>query len=301
VRDLDLVRGDAWPRVLAVLADDPELRATVVEPVRAMLADGRRVDLTSYTAWWLRGHARLDGHPPTSCVAAGAAELAGLYDVVRSDLDDGFLTAIGVRTSLTALLADPDGPDDLLDRLADPNRSVGSGQLAALYAALAAVDPERVSPPSAVRVAPGTVVPAADAVVVDAPYHLQLPWPVQPLVVPLSVAGPLADVLDVATSSDQAPRAVTAGGVKQPVPDAVRQVLAGAADQWTAHDELVVAGHDVDWWVDPGGSVHACTMDGLARGLAWAAGRWDLRLVVAAALADPGQVDQLQAETRLET
>jgi len=301
VRDLDLVRGDAWPRVLAVLADDPELRATVVEPVRAMLADGRRVDLTSYTAWWLRGHALLDGHPPTSCVAAGAAELAGLYDVVRSDLDDGFLTAIGVRTSLTALLADPDGPDDLLDRLADPNRSVGSGQLASLYAALAAVDPERVSPPNAVRVAPGTVVPAADAVVVDAPYHLQLPWPVQPLVVPLSLAGPLADVLDVATSSEQAPGAVTAGGVEQPVPDAVRQVLAGAADQWTAHDELVVAGHDVDWWVDPGGSVHACTMDGLARGLAWVAGRWDLRLVVAAALADPGQVDQLQAETRLET
>ena len=64
VRDLELVRADAWPQVLARLAGDPALRATVVEPARAVLADGRRVDITSYTAWWLRRHARLPAGRP---------------------------------------------------------------------------------------------------------------------------------------------------------------------------------------------------------------------------------------------
>jgi hypothetical protein len=301
VRDLDLVRADAWPRVLAVLAGDPALRAAVVEPARVVLADGRRVDVTSYTAWWLRRHARLDGRPPASCVAAGATELEGLYDVVRSDLDPAFLTAIGVRTTLAALLAEPDGPDDLLDRLADPDRVVGPEQLRSVYLDLAGLDPERVSPPDSVRVDATTVVAADEAVVIDAPAHLQLPWSPAPLVVPLSAAAGLADVLDLATSTARLWGTAAVGGSERRVPAEVGRVLAGGPPSWWEHDQLAVGGHDVDWWLNPDGAVHAATSDGLARGLAWSAGRWDRRQDVAAVLADPGRVDDVLAERELET
>ena len=43
-----------------------------------------------------------------------------------------------------------------------------------------------------------------------------------------------------------------------------------------------VGGDDVAWWVDDRGTVHAATTDGLARGLAWAAGDWPARWPVAA-------------------
>lgn len=301
VRDLDLVRADAWPQVLALLAGDPALRAAVVEPARVVLADGRRVDVTSYTAWWLRRHARLDGRAPGSCVAAGSTELEGLYDVVDSGLDPAFLTAIGVRTTLTALLAEPDGPDDLLDRLADADRAVGPDQLRRLYVALAAVEPDRVSPPQWVRVDPATVVGADQAVVIDNPAHLQLSWPPAPLVVPLSAAAGLADVLDLPTSTARLAGTTAAGGSRQPVSTEVGRVLPDAPRSWREHDRLSVGGCDVAWWVNPDGEVHAATVDGLARGLAWSAGRWEQRQDVSAVLADPGRVDQVLTERELET
>jgi hypothetical protein len=57
------------------------------------------------------------------------------------------------------------------------------------------------------------------------------------------------------------------------------------------HDELVVAAegaeHSVSWWVD-GSVVHAAdTPEGLARALAWTAGRWEDRHTFAALIADP--------------
>ncbi|HEX6920848.1 MAG TPA: molecular chaperone Hsp90, partial [Actinomycetes bacterium] len=200
VRDLDVVRDDEWPRVLAALAGDPDLRAAVVGPARMVLGDGRSLDAPSYTAWWLARHARLDGRPPTACAAASATELAGLYDVTEAGLDPAFLAAIGVRTSLTALLADPGGPDELLDRLADQTRPVTDAQLRRLYRVLASLDPRAVSPPERVRVRPDRVVAAADAVVLDAPHHLQLTWPTPPLLAPLSSAAALAEVLDLQTT-----------------------------------------------------------------------------------------------------
>jgi hypothetical protein len=301
VRDLDLVRDDAWSQVLAVLAGDPALRSAVVEPARAMLADGRRVDITSYTAWWLRRHARLHGRPPGWCVAAGTTELAGLYDVVDSDLDAAFLTAIGVRTTVTALLAEPDGPDDLLNRLADADREVGPDQLRNLYVALSALNRDRVTPPEWVRVGATTVVGADEAVVIDNPAHLQLVWSPAPLVVPLSAAASLADVLDLPTSTARLSGTVAEGGSAQTVPSEVGRVLAAAPRWWHEHDQLTVGGADVDWWVNPDGEVHAATMDGLARGLAWSAGRWDQRQDVAAVLADPARAEHVLAERDLES
>ena len=78
-------------------------------------------------------------------------------------------------------------------------------------------------------------------------------------------------------------------------------MLAGAPRSWHEHDQLTVGGSDVDWWVNPDGEVHAATMDGLARGLAWSAGRWDRRQDVAAVLADPRRAARVLAERDLES
>jgi hypothetical protein len=53
------------------------------------------------------------------------------------------------------------------------------------------------------------------------------------------------------------------------------------------HDELVVAGRSVEWWVS-GDVIHTQdTPDGLGRALAWALDRWPDRWQLAALLADP--------------
>ncbi len=83
------------------------------------------------------------------------------------------------------------------------------------------------------------------------------------------------------------------------VPDAVAALLPAAPRTWCEHDRLVVDGAEVDWWVEgsgPEATVHACTVDGLARGLAWAGGAWGRRAAVAEALADPAMLGALLAE-----
>ena len=98
-------------------------------------------------------------------------------------------------------------------------------------------------------------------------------------------------------------RCAVAGGEQRDAPPVAR---AGARPDlpgdWVEHDELIVAGQPVRLVAaTTDGQVHACTVDGLARGLAWAAGRWDLRLLLAAALETPSRLGDLLAESRLET
>ncbi|MFB9840636.1 hypothetical protein ACFFNX_51715, partial [Actinoallomurus acaciae] len=112
VRDLEFVAD--WPEAFALLAEPP-LRAAVTEPVRVVLADGRTATVPSYTAWWLRRHPVLDGRRPGELCLPG--DLEGLYDLAPPGLDPELLRALGVRTTLSALLAGPDGADELLDRL----------------------------------------------------------------------------------------------------------------------------------------------------------------------------------------
>lgn len=301
IRELDVVSANSWPDALSRLADDLELRSALLDPVPVDLGATGRAEVPSYAAWWLRTRALLGGHPPGQWRVPGATGLAGLYDELAElpGVDRAVLAAAGVRTSLEDVLAEPGGADELLDRLADPDRTVPDETLRAVYLALARVDPDTVHPPETVRVSAEGVVPAVDVVVVDAPHHLQLTWPQPPLVVPLSAATALAEVLDVAPSSQRAPHAVR-GGELRDVPAAVLQVLDGAPATWREHDDLVVAGHEVGWWVDPDGTVHAATLDGLARGLAWAAGRWADRLLVAAVLEAPDRAGELLAERALE-
>jgi hypothetical protein len=90
------------------------------------------------------------------------------------------------------------------------------------------------------------------------------------------------------------------GGLEQPVPASVAGLVPGLPDTWWEHDDLMVDRQHVSWWRGPDGRVHAATVDGLARGLAAAAGRWESRLLLAAVLADPDRADELGAETQLE-
>lgn len=307
VRELDVVADDAWERLLARVADDQGLRSALLDPVAVDLDGGGRVLIPSYTAWWLRTRSLLQGRPPGEWSVEGADGLAGLYDVMAAPpgVDPVVLRAAGVRVSLSAVLGEPGGADELLDRLAEPGREVPAETLSMLYGALALVDPQDVTPPDRVRVRSGDVVEvvdAADVVVVDAPHHLQLLWATPPLVVPLSEAAGLAQVLDVELSSQRVGAPVL-GGEKRVMPAAVRRVLAAAPEHWWEDEAITVDGTDVAWWVTDEGEVHAATVDGLARGLAWVAGRWDARLVVAAVLDardDVARVDELVAETLLD-
>lgn len=306
VRDLDLVADEAWEDALDLLAVPP-LRAAVIEPARVLLPDGGRAEIPSYTAWWLRGHPVLDGRPPAGLLAAGAdPALHGLYDEVDSHLDDAFLRALGVRTTLAALLAEPGGPDELLERLAKRSNEVRRDQLRLLYTALADVDMDRVAAPHEVRaVVAGrlSVVDASSAAVADAPDLAALlaespAWALLPVRPDHATA--LAELLQLPLVSEVVPGTVLSEGARHEVPEAVLDALAGAPTEYIEHGELLVAGPDgvelqAEWrYVD--GEVHATTFEGLARGLAWAAGEWHRRFEVAQLLTDPSLAHVLDAE-----
>ncbi len=301
VGDLDLVRDEAWPAVLAALAKPP-YRELVVSPAVALLGDGGRVLLPSYTQWWLSVHARVDGLPLTDFRLPSAdAVVAALWAPLAVAADEQYLRTLGVRGDLSSIIAQPTGSDAVLDRLADETVDVTAAQLREVYAALAAADPEDVAPPDLVRIASGAgtrVVSAAQAVVADGPHWAQLPS-VALVAAEASVAEDLADVLDLPLAEERLGLNVAGRGTVTDVPEVVFRVLPDAPKTYIEHEELTVGGHGVAWWVSDG-NVHACTLDGLARGLAWVAGAWDRRLLVAEVLRDPDALDVLLAETAFD-
>jgi hypothetical protein len=107
----------------------------------------------------------------------------------------------------------------------------------------------------------------------------------------------LSDLLDLPLAPDIAAGAVDGDGTPAPVPDVVRRLLPGVPETWWEHDELTVDGHEVAWWVDPEGRPHAATGDGLAKALAWSAGRWAQRHLVLAALTEPERAAELLVES----
>jgi hypothetical protein len=299
VRDLDLVRADAWPQALALLAAEPLLRDAVTSPALVQHADGRRADVVPYTTWWLRHHAEVDGRRLGDlCVPDADAVVRALYDPVPLDLDSELLRALGIRRSLTELLAEAGGPEEALDRLGDPDRQVSRDALRSACLALAQLQPDRVPPPAQLRALVGSsvcVVPASAALVVDRPDLLPLLASRPVLLVPASLAEPLADVLSVSLASEAVAGRVESSGVRRPVPAVVREVLPAAPLEWMEHDDLVVDGVAVEWRVLDG-VVHASTLNGLARGLALAAGSWQRRHLVAEVLADPATAAVLRDE-----
>ncbi|MCW2726002.1 MAG: hypothetical protein JWN35_2923 [Frankiales bacterium] len=259
VRDLDLVRPDAWAAALALLDRDGLLRL-------------------DYVRWWLARHPVLDGQRPLDLRADDADPLlAGLYAPTASP----WAGALGVRRSLVEVLRDD--PAGLLDRLADPSLTVDRDQLRAIHAALAAADPD-VDPPDAVRaVLDGVlqVVPAEDAVVVDRPDLLARVAPYAVVPVPLAQAADLADLLDVALASEVVP-----------------ELRLDGSGPVVEHDRLVApaaGGTDVEVaWVADGAVDHVVGIDGRARALAWRSGSWHRRAEIAARLrgeASPAEHD----------
>jgi hypothetical protein len=76
-------------------------------------------------------------------------------------------------------------------------------------------------------------------------------------------------------------------------------VLPNAPTTWMEHEDLIVDGVPVEWRVVDT-VVHASTLHGLARGLAFAAGEWHRRHLVAELLADPSAVAVLRDEQDLD-
>ncbi|MEV5549521.1 molecular chaperone Hsp90 [Streptomyces sp. NPDC052309] len=299
VRDLDLVDDDKWPQALALLSKPP-LRDAIVEPVRILLADGTHEVVRPYTAWWLRGHPVLGGRRPAGLRAAGGDPLLrGLYDEADATgfEDEQVLRALGVRTSVAALLDEPGGAAELLDRLADPDRPVTAAQLHALYGALAELDPEQVTLPDELRaVVDGRVevVDAADAVVVDSPDLLPFTSGVPLLPVRPTRAAELAELFQVRRLSESVTGRVDSEGAEHDVPEPVRVLLGARTPMWyVEHEELVVDGVEIDWRLTDDGVLHAATLEGVAAGLAWAAGQWPRRFEVAALLEDPSRTEEL--------
>jgi hypothetical protein len=323
IRDLDLVDPDRWPRALEIIAARPALRAALVSPTRVRLADGGHADAPSYTGWWLRTHPVLDGRRPADLRLADADPLLdGLYDPAarlsgdqaadgsaelgRLLSDAGLARALGIRASLAELLAEPGGADELLDRLADPARPVERAQLRSLWAALAAAASGEamagVAPPDRIRAVAGDAVVVADAsdvLVLDSPDL----WPLvagRPLVLaPYDLSLVLAELLDIPVASEAAPGVVEGAGERRPVPGIVAAVLPDAPDSYLGHDKLVVDGVPVPWRCADG-EVHAGTAAGLACALAWAAGQWHARHLLASLLTAPEDTPRLLAEADLD-
>ncbi|MFJ6074349.1 sacsin N-terminal ATP-binding-like domain-containing protein [Streptomyces sp. NPDC093065] len=299
VRDLDLVDDDRWPEALALLSRPP-LRDALVQPVRILLHDGTHEVVRPYTAWWLRGHPVLGGRRPAGLRAAGGDPLLrGLYEEADATgfEDEQVLRALGVRTSVAALLGEPGGAAELLDRLADPDRPVTAAQLHALYGALADLDPDQVTLPDEVRaVVDGrvAVVDAADAVVVDSPDLLPFTSGVPLLPVRPARAAELAELFQVRRLSESVTGRVDSEGTEHGVPEPVRVLLGSRTPaSYVEHEELVVDGVEIDWRLTDDGVLHAATLEGVAAGLAWAAGQWPRRFEVAALLEDESRTDEL--------
>ncbi|MFF7312811.1 sacsin N-terminal ATP-binding-like domain-containing protein [Streptomyces sp. NPDC008137] len=299
VRDLDLVDEDKWAQALALLSRPP-FRDAIVQPVRILLHDGTHEVVRPYAAWWLRGNPVLDGRRPAGLRAAGGDPLLrGLYDEADATgfEDEQVLRALGVRTSVAALLDEPGGAAELLDRLADPEREVADAQLHALYGALADLDPEQVTLPDELRaVVDGRVevVDAAEAVVVDSPDLLPFTSGVPLLPVRPARAAELAELFQVRRLSESVTGAVGSEGVEHDVPEPVRVLLGRLTPaSYVEHEELVVDGVEIDWRLTNDGVLHAATLEGVAAGLAWAAGQWPRRFEVAALLEDPSRTEEL--------
>jgi hypothetical protein len=306
---LETVRHEAWAQALELLARTPALRQAVIRPARLSLADGSKLTLPSATAWWLSRTPVLADKCPADLVAGDDTALAGLYDRLNpADAgtladDSEFLTALGVKTTARELLATPGGADELLDRLADADRPVTRSQLTDLYCTLAEVPADQVSPPDRLRATRDgelVVADADDVVVVDAPDLLPLLAGRPYLPIPLRFATALADLFDLDLASEVIDAGVEEPGEVRDVPEAVRALLPDAPGTYVEHDDLILAdGTEVDWRVADG-VVHTSTFDGLARGLAWAAGRWDQRHLVAAMLAEPERIADLLVEVDFE-
>jgi hypothetical protein len=309
VADLDAVHPDAWPAVLARLAEPGPLRRAVLEPVRASGA----ATAPGYTAWWLRHRSGLDLEAPFAVAGAEPAVarlLPGAPGAVAG-LDPVLQLALGGVDRLAAV--PPGAWSRLLRAAASPGEPIDLALAAAVWSAWAgiAADPADDGLPD-LDVLPALVAPdrvalvhAEDAAVAPGPMWWQR-TDVAAMVPVTGAADPvdLAEALGVPLAGDLADGAVDQAdgddaGSLAATPPAVRQLLPDAPGSWVEHEALRVDGVPVDWWVEGAGAtatVHATHLAGLARGLAQAAGAWRLRHAVELVLVEPARAAELAVE-----
>lgn len=253
VRDLELVDPARWAQALTLLHSEPETLAAIRAP-------------GGYTAWWLRRHAELDGHP--------LGHFRHPDDLTFVDLLDP-APLPGLDPSLLARPA-VDGPElaaVLLTRLVEQDRHPHPDVVTRTWSALAqavhdgVLDPDDVDVPVQVRARDGSVVDAEDTVILDGACWAQL--------VPAGCAVlgalehtlvlALADLLDVALASEHYPQPTLPAGEPrawgqhpQAVLVCTQLAMPVPAGSYRHHDELP----GVAWWVEEGGTVH-CTEAGL--------------------------------------
>ncbi len=321
VRDLDWITDDAWPRVLELFGTSPELRRALVDRPRVVGPDDRAFGVPSYAAWWIRERVLLeDGEP-----LAGRADpevdpvLASLLDPApewTARLDPEVRTAVGLVRTVADL--DVDGVGELLDRLAEPGREIGESAILGLWQQLGTLKVFPDSAPEYVRVLGqagadeheadvagpaevlSRVVAAGDAVVADGPMWLQREDLGGFVVAYGVVADGLSDLLEVPMAGEVAAGKVNGIGTAADVPAIVRELVPQVPDTWWEHEELTVDGIEVSWWVSEDGAPHAATFNGLAKALAWSAGRWDQRHVILAILSNPTRPSELRIDATFD-
>ena len=162
-------------------------------------------------------------------------------------------------------------PDVIVERLADPDRTLTRQQVRRLHAHLAGLE---VALPDSVRaVVDGelSVVPAEDAVVVDRPDLLPRVAPYAVVPVPLEHARTLAGTLDLAVASE--------------LLDDGFEERDGSLLVSTAGGEQV----EVDW-VAVGDADHVVGVTGRAKAMAWRQGDWSRRHAILAELRGDGEL-----------
>ncbi len=258
VRDLDLVRADAWPEALTVLLDDSSTHAALT-------------DRDGYTAWWLRRHARVHGSRPVAFRAPSDETFAGVLDPLDHPRADELQAVLSASICESA-----DAAGVLLRALSDPRRNPTPAVIARTHTLIATAVAERrvdlsdIEPPDRVRTLGGAVVDASEALVIDAPWLAS--------VVPLDVAvlsdiataAALADVLDIRPASEAISGEVLGVGRVSSWDREPGAVLACAAlgsalptGGVVVHRELMVrltgdvsGDRAVPWWVTADGVVH---------------------------------------------
>jgi len=285
VRDLELVRNDAWDAARSLLSQPP-LRAAVVEQA-VVIGAGLHARVPSYTAWWLR-----ERHVVSGRLATSDPLLVGLFDIVGpaggvgAAGDDEFLVAVGALRDL-----DDADHDEIAARLGDGDRVVTREQVKSLYGQLEPRD----APASVRALLRGELVAvaASDAVVVDAPDLLALLGNLA--VVPVSIrdATRVADALDVSLASELGRFAVVSDGRSD--------------NDHVVHDRLLVEdvngeAQQVAWrLVDGVLHVDAGALEfGLGRGRAWRDGQWSQRYLATELLRGAVPSSALLAEADLD-
>jgi hypothetical protein len=258
----------------------------------------------SPAAFWLSELPLFDGRPAVSLRLPDDERLAPFFPALPNpgDADAELLIAMGVHTSLDRWLKEPGGIEELFAAMGDVVHELPASLVPQLYAAVADAVEERDELPDApervlaLKDGAWKAVEAEEVMIAVAPHHAAV------LVGPFVPGNAtLAELLDVDVSSDAACGAsvIAGSGRVMSVPPVASDVAGGnrIPREYYEHDALRVNSVEVDWWVTDKGEVHACTVDGLARALAWASGQWHRRWELAALLSGAADDEQVRFES----